>query len=182
MYLTEKLSPAHATGRRAARVPLPSGKQLERQIRTTVRTADVLLRQAIRVPERHEWQVDTDCLNAAGGPLAAWDSCVTFRVLKVCDAAAQCDDSGRFAIEIRLLLPEQAYLAGQRVGTFGRHHGCGFGASVSVTSELPQAGQHVELVAAPARRVQGATLEGLIDTIASAVNAALRAAGHAPPA
>ncbi|WP_269764918.1 hypothetical protein [Burkholderia ubonensis] len=33
MYLTEKLSSAHAVIRRAAIAPLPSGKQLERQVR-----------------------------------------------------------------------------------------------------------------------------------------------------
>ncbi|WP_322065001.1 hypothetical protein [Burkholderia ubonensis] len=185
MYLNEKPSSAHAVGRRAAIAPLPSGRQLERQVRATVRAADVLLRQAVRVPERHEWSIDTECVNAAGGPLAAWDACVTFRVLKMSDAAAQGDDPDPFAIEIRLLLPEQAYVAGQRVGTFGRHHGSGFGATVSVTSALRHAGRRVERaehVAADARRLHGATLEALVDTIALVVNAALRAAGHAPPA
>ncbi|MGU7771970.1 hypothetical protein ACV229_17595 [Burkholderia sp. MR1-5-21] len=186
MYLTENLRVAVArvasprVARALSRVQLPSNSQLERQVRATVRTADVLLRQAIGVPEHHEWSVDTDCLNAIGGPLAVWDSCIAFRISRAfaptLDAAARARDPEQVAVEICLMLPEQHYAVGRRVGTFGKHHGSRFGARLSVQSGPQGPGQGVEHVDVTNRRLEGATLEGLVDEIAAVVNAALCAA------
>ncbi|WP_241021666.1 hypothetical protein [Burkholderia sp. Ac-20353] len=196
MYLTENLRvavarvalPQRERERERARLaspqlpsrPLPSNSQLERQVRATVRTADVLLRQAIGVPAHHEWSVDTECVNAAGGPLAVWDSCIAFRILKAfaptLDAAARLADPQQRVVEICVMLPEQHYAVGPRVGTFGKHHGSRFAARLSVRSGPLGPGQGVEHVDAANRRLDGATLEGLVDAVAAVVNAALRSA------
>ncbi|EMN1926196.1 hypothetical protein RVV18_000556 [Burkholderia ambifaria] len=185
MYLTEEVHTARPASRRVRVVTLPSGRQLARQLLVTVRAADVLLRQAIRLPDRHQWSVDIERVDAAGGPLAAWDSHVTFRVAKVfepgVDANTRAGDPEQVAVEIRLFLPEQAYMGEQRVGIFGRRHGNRFGATLSVTAGSQWGGRRNECVPPATRHVYGDTLEALVDTVAGIVNAALLAAGHPQP-
>jgi hypothetical protein len=182
MYLTEEVRTARPASRRARAAVLPSGRQLARQIMMTVRAADVLLRQTVHVPERHEWSVDIERVEAAGGPLAAWDSHVTFRIGKTCmsdvDANARAADPQQIAVEIRLFLPEQAYVGEQRIGVFGRRHGNRFGATMSVTAGSQWGGRRNEYVPPAVRHVHGDTLEALVDTVAAIVNTALRGAGY----
>ncbi|KVE05882.1 MULTISPECIES: hypothetical protein [Burkholderia] len=184
MYLTEEVRIARPAARRAHAAALPSGRQLARQLMVTVRAADVLLRQAIRVPDRHQWSVDAERVDAAGGPLAAWDSHVTFRIVKSlapafdADGDANAADPDQVAVEIRLFLPEQAYVAERRIGIFGRRHGQRFSATLSVTAGSQWGGRRSEHVPPAGRHVHGDTLEALVDTVAGIVNAALRAAGH----
>ncbi|MCA3929249.1 hypothetical protein, partial [Burkholderia sp.] len=138
MYLTEDLQVARPASRRARTASLPSGQQLARQLVTTVRVAEVLLHQAIVVPDGHQWSVDTERVEAAGGPLEAWETCVALRIGKMfapaVNPAARVNDPGQVAVEIRLCLPEQAYVAERRVSIFGRRHGHRFGATLSVAS------------------------------------------------
>ncbi|MCO8588465.1 hypothetical protein [Burkholderia multivorans] len=185
MYLTEEVHIARPVSRRARVEALPSGRQLARQIMMTVRAADVLLRQAIQVPDRHQWSVDTERVDAAGGPLAAWDSHVTFRVAKAfepgVDANARAADPHQVAVEIRLFLPEQAYVAERRIGVFGRRHGNHFGATLSVTAGSQWGGRRLEFVPPPGRHVRGDTLEALVDAVAPIVNAALAMTGFGVP-
>ncbi|MPV61021.1 hypothetical protein CFB46_21085 [Burkholderia sp. HI2761] len=182
MYLTEEVRIARPAARRAHAAALPSGGQLARQLTVTVRAADVLLRQAIRVPDRHQWSVDAERVDAAGGPLAAWDSHVTFRIVKVFapafDAHACAADPDQVAVEIRLFLPEQAYVAERRIGIFGRRHGQRFSATLSVTAGSQWGGRRSERVPPAGRHVHGDTLEALVDTVAGIVNAALGTVGH----
>ncbi|QTD93239.1 hypothetical protein [Burkholderia anthina] len=182
MYLTEEVRTARPAGRRVRVATLPSGRQLARQLMVTVRTADVLLRQAIRMPDRHQWSVDIERVEAAGGPLAAWDSHAMFRIARAfepgIDANARAGDPDRIAVEIRLFLPEQAYLGEQCVGIFGRRHGNRFGATLSVTAGSQWGGRRNECIPPAGRHVRGDTLEALVDTVAGIVNAALPAAGH----
>ncbi|WP_175798494.1 hypothetical protein [Burkholderia ambifaria] len=185
MYLTEEVHTARPASRRVRVVTLPSSRQLARQLLVTVRAADVLLRQAIRLPDRHQWSVDIERVDAAGGPLAAWDSHVTFRIAKVfepgVDANTRAGDPDQVAAEIRLFLPEQAYRGEQCVGIFGRRHGNRFGATLSVTAGSQWGGRRNECVPPARRHVHGDTLEALVDTVAAIVNAALVAAGHPRP-
>ncbi|RQR26820.1 hypothetical protein DIE23_28635 [Burkholderia sp. Bp9143] len=185
MYLTEVVPTVRPANGRVHVATLPSGTQLARQLRVTVRTADVLLRQAIRLPDRHQWSVDLDRVDAAGGPLAVWDSHVTLRIAKAfapsVDANARAGDPDQVAVDIRLLLPEQAYLGEQRVGIFGRLHGNRFGATLSVTAGSQWGGRRKECIPPTGRHVHGGTLEALVDTVAGIVNAALLAAGHPRP-
>nr|WP_057926353.1 hypothetical protein [Burkholderia ambifaria] len=185
MYFTEEVHTARPASGRAGVVTLPSGRQLARQLLVTVRVADVLLRQAIRVPDRHQWSVDIERVDAAGGPLAAWDSHVMLRVAKAfapsVDANVRAGDPDQVAVEIRLFLPEQAYLGEQRVGIFGRRNGKRFGATLSVTAGSQWGGRRNECVPHNGRHVHGDTLEALVDTVAAIVNAALLAAGHPRP-
>ncbi|WP_175855104.1 hypothetical protein [Burkholderia anthina] len=182
MYLTEDVRTARPAGRRVRVATLPSDGQLARQLRVTVRAADVLLRQAIRMPDRHQWSVDLERVDAAGGPLAAWDSHVTFRIARVfepaVDANARAGDPDQVAVDIRLFLPEQAYLGERRVGIFGRRHGNRFGAMLSVTAGSQWGGRRNECIPPAGRHVHGDTLEALVDTVAGIVNAALLTAGH----
>lgn len=185
MYLTEEVHTARSASRRVRAVTLPSGTQLARQLLMTVRAADVLLRQAIRLPDRHQWSVDLERVDAAGGPLAAWDSHVTFRIAKVfaptVDAQTRAGDPEQVAAEIRLSLPEQAYLGDERVGIFGRRHGNRFGATLSVTAGSQWGGRRHEYVPPAARHVHGDTLEALVDAVAGIVNAAHAVAGQPCP-
>ncbi|RQR29868.1 MULTISPECIES: hypothetical protein [unclassified Burkholderia] len=185
MYLTEKVHTVRPASGRLRAVTLPSGGQLARQLLVTVRTADVLLRQAIRVPDRHHWSVDIERVDAAGGPLAAWDSHVTLRIAKAfapsVDANTRAGDPDQVAVDIRLFLPEQAYLGEQRVGIFGRRHGNRFGATLSVTAGSQWGGRRNECIPPNGRHVHGNTLEALVDTVAGIVNAAMLAAGHPRP-
>ncbi|VWB66374.1 hypothetical protein BPS26883_03135 [Burkholderia pseudomultivorans] len=181
MYLMEEVQVARPAARRAPAAALPSGRQLARQVMVTVRTADVLLRQAIRVPDHHQWSVDIERVDAAGGPLAAWDSYVTLRVAKAfapgVDANARAGDPAQAAVEIRLSLPEQAYVSERRIGVFGRRHGHRFGATLSVVVGSQWGGRRTEHVPPAGRHVRGETLEALVDTVAGIVNAALGTAG-----
>ncbi|WP_069704406.1 hypothetical protein [Burkholderia seminalis] len=181
MYIPEEVRVARPASRRARTASLPSGQQLARQLLTTVRVAEVLLHQAIVLPPRHQWSVDTERVDAIGGPLAAWETCVIWRIGKVFGAtvspAARVNDPVQVAVEIRLYLPEQAYVAGQRVSVFGRRHGHRFGAMLSVASGAQWGGRRSEHVAPEHRYVCGDTLEALVDAIAAHVNAALGAAG-----
>jgi hypothetical protein len=185
MYLTEEVHTARPASRRVRVVTLPSSRQLARQLLVTVRAADVLLRQAIRLPDRHQWSVDIERVEAAGGPLAAWDSHVTFRIAKgfapTVDADTRAGDPDQVAVDIRLFLPEQAYMGEQRVGIFGRRHGNRFGATLSVTAGSRWGGRRNECIPPAGRHVHGDTLEALVDTVAGIVNAALLAAGHSQP-
>ncbi|MEN2469069.1 hypothetical protein [Burkholderia sp. GS2Y] len=181
MYLTEEVRTARPASRRVRTASLPSSQQLARQLVTTVRVAEVLLHQAIVVPDGHQWSVDTERVDADGGPLAAWETCVTLRIGKVfapaVSPAARVNDPGQVAVEIRLCLPEQAYLAERRVSIFGRRHGNRFGATLSVASGAQLGWQRVEHVAPEHLHVRGDTLEALVDAVAANVNAALGAAG-----
>ncbi|RKU03971.1 hypothetical protein C7H84_06865 [Burkholderia sp. Nafp2/4-1b] len=185
MYLTEEVHTARQVSRRLRVVTLPSGPQLARQLLVTVRAADVLLRQAIRLPDRHQWSVDLERVDAAGGPLAAWDSHVTLRIAKVfepsVDANARAGDPDQVTVEIRLSLPEQAYMGEQRVGIFGRRHGNRFGATLSVTAGSQWGARRNECIPPAGRHVHADTLEALVDTVAGIVNAALFAAGQPRP-
>lgn len=180
MDLAEEVPAARPANGRARVAMLPSGTQLAQQLRVTVRAADVLLRQAIRLPERHHWSVDLERVDAAGGPLTAWDSHVTLRIAKAfassVDANTRAGDPDQVAVDIRLLLPEQAYLGEQRVGIFGRRHGNRFGATLSVTAGTRWGGRRNECIPSTGRHVHGDTLEALVDTVAGIVNAALLAA------
>ncbi|BBA40196.1 MULTISPECIES: hypothetical protein [Burkholderia] len=184
MDLMEAVPVARPESRRARTVSLPSGQQLARQLVTTVRVAEVLLHQAIVVPARHQWSVDTERVDAAGGPLAAWETCVTWRIGKVFAStvtpAARVNDRDQVAVEIRLYLPEQDYVAGRHVNTFGLRHGNAFCATLSVASGAQWSWQRKEHVAPEHRHVRGDTLEALVDTVAANVNAALGAAGFGP--
>ncbi|AOJ34099.1 hypothetical protein [Burkholderia metallica] len=184
MGLMEAVHIARPEGRRTRTASLPSGQQLARQLLTTVRVAEVLLHQAIVLPPRHQWSVDTERVDAMGGPLEAWETCVTWRIGKVFAAtvspAARVNDPHQVAVEIRLCLPEQAYVAERRVSIFGHHHGNRFGATLSVASGAQWGWQRAEHLAPAQRQVSGATLEALVDAIAANVNAALAAAGFGP--
>ncbi|WP_175965478.1 hypothetical protein [Burkholderia sp. BCC0322] len=181
MDLMEAVPVARPASGRVRTASLPSGQQLARQLVTTVRVAEVLLHQAIVVPDGHQWSVDTERVDAAGGPLAAWETCVTWRIGKVFAAtvspAARVNDRDQIAVEIRLCLPEQDYVAGRRVSTFGRCHGNRFGATLSVASGAQWGWQRKEHVAPEHAQVRGDTLEALVDAVAANVNAALAAAG-----
>ncbi|HDR9488410.1 TPA: hypothetical protein QDC20_007480 [Burkholderia aenigmatica] len=181
MDLMEAVHVARTESRRVRTASLPSGQQLARQLVTTVRVAEVLLHQAIVVPDGHQWSVDTERVDAAGGPLAAWETCVTWRIGKVfaptVNPAARVNDPGQVAVEIRLYLPEQDYVAERRVSTFGRRHGNRFGATLSVASGAQWGWQRTEHVAPERTQVRGDTLEALVDAVAANVNAALGAAG-----
>ncbi|MDR0241483.1 MAG: hypothetical protein LBJ65_07765 [Burkholderia sp.] len=181
MYLTEDLPVARPAGRRVRTASLPSGQQLARQLVTTVRVAEVLLHQSIVVPDGHQWSVDTERVDAAGGPLAAWETCVALRIGKVfaptVSPASRVSDRDQVAVEIRLCLPEQEYVAERRVSIFGRRHGHRFGATLSVASGAQWGWQRTEHVPAEHKHVRGDTLEALVDAVAAHVNAALRAAG-----
>ena len=72
MGLMEAVPVVRPESRRVRTASLPSGQQLARQLVTTVRVAEVLLHQAIVLPDRHQWSVDTERVDAAGGPLEAW--------------------------------------------------------------------------------------------------------------
>ncbi|AOI59255.1 hypothetical protein [Burkholderia diffusa] len=185
MHLMEEVQTMRPASGRVLVATLPSGTQLAQQLRVTVRAADVLLRQAIRLPDRHHWSVDLERVDAAGGPLAAWDSHVTLRIAKTfapsVDANARASDPDQVAVEIRLFLPEQAYLREQRVGIFGRRHGNRFGATLSVTAGSQWGGRRIECIPPAGRYVHGDTLEALVDRVAGIVNAALLAAGHPRP-
>ncbi|WP_423395350.1 hypothetical protein [Burkholderia sp. LMG 21824] len=181
MDLMEAVPVARPASRRVPTASLPSGQQLARQLVTTVRVAEVLLHQAIVVPDGHQWSVDTERVDAAGGPLAAWETCVTWRIGKVFAAtvspAARVNDRDQVAVEIRLCLPEQDYVAGRRVSTFGRCHGNRFGATLSVASGAQWGWQRKEHVAPEHAQLRGDTLEALVDAVVANVNAALAAAG-----
>lgn len=181
MYVPEEVHVARPASRRARTASLPSGQQLARQLLTTVRVAEVLLHQAIVLPPRHQWSVDTERVDAIGGPLEAWETCVAWRIGKTFGAAvspaARVNDPGQVAVEIRLYLPEQAYVAERRVNIFGRRHGHRFGATLSVASGAQWGWQRAEHIAPEQRRVCGDTLEALVDAVAANVNAALAAAG-----
>lgn len=181
MDLMEAVPVARPESRRVRTASLPSGQQLARQLVTTVRVAEVLLHQAIVVPDRHQWSVDTEGVDAAGGPLAAWETCVTWRIGKMfastVSPAARVNDRDQVAVEIRLRLPEQDYVAERRVSTFGLRHGNTFGAALSVASGAQWGWQRKEHVAPEHRQVRGDTLEALVDMVAATVNAALGAAG-----
>ncbi|KHK56536.1 hypothetical protein PI86_12745 [Burkholderia sp. A9] len=185
MYRTEEVRTARPASGRARGVTLPSGPQLARQLLMTVRAADVLLRQAIRLPDRHQWSVDIERVDAAGGPLAAWDSHVTLRIAKAfapsVDANTRAGDPDQVAVEIRLFLPEQAYMGEQRVGIFGRRHGNRFGATLSATAGSQWGGRRHECIPPAGRHLHGDTLEALVDTVAAIVNAALLVAGQPRP-
>ncbi|MCA3823959.1 MAG: hypothetical protein IOB05_12865 [Burkholderia sp.] len=181
MYLTEDLQVARPASRRARTASLPSGQQLARQLVTTVRVAEVLLHQAIVVPDGHQWSVDTERVEAAGGPLEAWETCVALRIGKMfapaVNPAARVNDPGQVAVEIRLCLPEQAYVAERRVSIFGRRHGHRFGATLSVASGAQWGWRRTEHVMPESRHVRADTLEALVDAVAAHVNEALGAAG-----
>ncbi|WP_321783761.1 hypothetical protein [Burkholderia pyrrocinia] len=181
MYLIEEVRTARPASRRVRTASLPSGQQLARQLMTTVRVAEVLLHQAIVVPDGHQWSVDTERVDADGGPLAAWERCVTLRIGKVfapaVSPASRVNDPGQVAVEIRLCLPEQAYLDERRVSIFGRRHGKRYGAMLSVASGAQWGWQRAEHVAPEHAQVRGDTLEALVDAVAANVNAALTAAG-----
>ncbi|HDR9498896.1 hypothetical protein LGM57_16140 [Burkholderia cepacia] len=181
MDLLEAVPVVQPANGRVRTASLPSGQQLARQLMTTVRVAEMLLHQAIVVPDRHQWSVDTERVDAAGGPLAAWERDVTWRIGKVFAAtvspAARVNDRDQVAVEIRLCLPEQDYVAGRRVSTFGRRHGNRFGATLSVASGAQWGWQRAEHVAPEHTQVCGDTLEALVDQVAANVNAALGAAG-----
>ncbi|AXF24619.1 hypothetical protein CUJ89_30605 [Burkholderia pyrrocinia] len=181
MDLAEEVHVARPASRRVRTASLPSGQQLARQLVTTVRVAEVLLHQAIVVPHGHQWSVDTERADVAGGPLAAWETCVTWRIGKVFAAAvspaARANDPRQVAVEIRLYLPEQEYVDERRVSIFGRHNGNWFGATLSVASGAQWGWQRAEHVAPEHRHVRGDTLEALVDAVAAHVNAALDAAG-----
>ncbi|WP_322087790.1 hypothetical protein [Burkholderia sp. BCC1999] len=181
MDLLEAVPVARPANGRFRTASLPSGQQLARQLVTTVRVAEMLLHQAIVVPDRHQWSVDTERVESAGGPLTAWETCVIWRIGKVFAAtvspAARINDRDQVAIEIRLCLPEQDYVAERRVSTFGRRHGNRFGATLSVASGAQWGWQRTEHVAPEHAQVRGDTLEALVDRVAANVNAALGAAG-----
>ncbi|MFP3561054.1 hypothetical protein SB861_62285, partial [Paraburkholderia sp. SIMBA_049] len=88
-------------------------------------------------------------------------------------ANTRAGDPDQVAVEIRLFLPEQAYMGEQRVGIFGRRHGNRFGATLSVTAGSQWGGRRNECVPPAGRHVHGDTLEALVDTVAGIVNAAL---------
>lgn len=181
MYFTEEVRLARPANRSVRTASLPSGRQLARQLVTTVRVAEVLLHQAIVVPDGHQWSVDTESVDAAGGPLAAWETCVTLRIGKAfapaVSPAGRVNDPDQVSVEIRLCLPEQAYLDERRVSIFGRRHGNRFGATLSVTSGAQWGRQRAEHVAPEHAHVRGDTLEALVDAVAANVNAALASAG-----
>ncbi|QVN20128.1 hypothetical protein [Burkholderia pyrrocinia] len=181
MYLTEEVHVARPASRRVRTASLPSGRQLARQLVTTVRVAEMLLHQSIVVPDGHQWSVDTERVDADGGPLAAWERCVTLRIGKVfapaVSPASRVNDPGQVAVEIRLCLPEQAYLDERRVSIFGRRHGKRYGATLSVASGAQWGWQRAEHVAPEHAQVRGDTLEALVDAVAANVNAALTTAG-----
>ncbi|CAB3755848.1 hypothetical protein GQ57_38345 [Burkholderia sp. MSh2] len=185
MYLTEAVHVARPAGRRVRTASLPSGQQLARQLVTTVRVAEVLLHQAIAVPDGHQWSVDTERVDAAGGPLEAWETCVTLRIGKVfapaVSPAARVNDRDQVAVDIRLCLPEQDYVAERRVSTFGRCHGNRYGATLSVASGAQWGWQRTEHVAPEHMHVYADTLEALVDAVAAHVNTALGAAGFDAP-
>ncbi|KAG8149996.1 hypothetical protein [Burkholderia catarinensis] len=181
MDLMEAVPVAQPASRRVRPASLPSGQQLARQLVATVRVAEVLLHQAIVVPDGHQWSVDTDRADMAGGPLVAWETCVTWRIGKVfapaVSPAARVNDPGQVAVEIRLCLPEQEYVAERRVSIFGHRHGNGFGAMLSVASGPQWSWRRTEHVVPEHRHMRADTLEALVDAIAANVNAALGAAG-----
>ena len=74
-------------------------------------------------------------------------------------------------------MPEQDYVAGRHVNTFGLRHGNAFGATLSVAAGAQWGWQRKEHVAPEHRHVRADTLEALVDTVAANVNAALGAAG-----
>jgi hypothetical protein len=162
---------------------LPSNTQLERQLFATVRTADVLLRQGIGVPDGHQWSVNDDLSNVMGGPLVAWNSGVWFCIRKKCapnnDAAALGKDR-EVAVDICLFLPEQQYVRGQRVRTFGRGRGCRFGASLSVKSDVQFVSRchDTDRLDEANCQLKAETLEGLVDAVAKIVNVALQPPQH----
>lgn len=94
---------------------------------------------------------------------------------------ARAADPHQVAVEIRLFLPEQAYVAERRIGVFGRRHGNHFGATLSVTAGSQWGGRRVEFVPPPGRHVRGDTLEALVDAVAPIVNAALAMTGFGVP-
>ena len=98
--------------------------------------------QAIVLPDRHQWSVDTERVDAAGGR-SRRETCVTWRIGKVfastVSPAARVNDR-EVAVEIRLYLPEQDYVAGRHVNTFGLRHGNAFGATLSVAAGAQWAG------------------------------------------
>ncbi len=71
MYLTEEVRTARPASRRVRTASLPSGRQLARQLMTTVRVAEVLLHQAIVVPDGHQWSVDTERVDAVAANVNA---------------------------------------------------------------------------------------------------------------
>lgn len=186
MYLAKEMREAMRATRPASRrvrtALLPSDRQLARQLVTTVRVAEMLLHQAIVVPDGHQWSVDTERVDAAGGPLAAWENCVTLRIGKVfapaVSPAARVNDPDQVAVEIRLCLPEQEYVSERRVSIFGCRHGNRFGATLSVASGPQWGWRRAEHVAPENMHVRADTLEALVDAAAATVNAALCAAGY----
>jgi hypothetical protein len=148
-----------------------------------VRTADVLLRQVIDVPDGHQWSVNDDLMNVMGGPLVAWDSGVRFCIRKKSAPsinAAALRKEREVAVDICLFLPEQQYVIGQRVRTFGRGRGCRFGARLSVKSGV-QLNSHcpdTDRLDEANCRLKAETLEGLVDAIAKIVNVALQSPEH----
>jgi hypothetical protein len=156
---------------------LPTLDQLERQILATVRTASALLKQAIRVPDGHEWRVDSECFDMHGAPLAACEHGTSFFIRKTfapgIDEADRLNDPHQLAAEIRLFLPAQQYLFDNRIRTFRKYGGRRFSAHLSVKFGPQRAERYLECLDESNREPETDTLEELIDAIAKTMNAAL---------
>ena len=179
MGLMEAVPVVRPESRRVRTASLPSGQQLARQLVTTVRVAEVLLHhdrpaRPASVVGRH--RTGRRGRRAARGVGNLRDLRIGKVFASTVSPAARVNDRDQVAVEIRLYLPEQDYVAGRHVNTFGLRHGNAFGATLSVAAGAQWAGN----ARSTSRRNTGMradTLEALVDTVAANVNAALGAAG-----